>query len=365
MIGAGYLIRPARPDDLEGMFALSSLAGTGFTSLQPDYEFLAAMIEKSVRSFQGTRSPNDNGLLLLVMQEAATGELAGCCSIKLNVGGDEFKCADFQALSSTDRPTSYDANVKSLRLLRTIEGYTEVGSLFLHPDHRSTGAGRFLAQARYMLMATDMRMRGRPIVAQLRGVCDATGASPFYSAVWEERLGMSYGASDVRLAEEGAGFLLDRFAGLEVDVSRLPRAAAATIGQPHQSAAGALRLLLQEGFEPSNLVDLADGGPIVLGRLSSLRSVKSAPTVRPISSQMSGDNAIGMIARHAFESFLAYVGPVRVRPGAVGEVECPGAAAGALAGNGTYEFRLSPSVRRRAPAGIEHATARIEAASDV
>ncbi len=33
-------------------------------------------------------------------------------------------------------------------------GCTEVGSLFVRPEHRAAGIGRALAQCRYMLMAT-------------------------------------------------------------------------------------------------------------------------------------------------------------------------------------------------------------------
>ena len=97
-----YRIRAVREADLDGFFALSELTGTGFTSLQPDREFLARMIAKSVQSFQ-TPDPDKSQSFLLVMEEAQSGELVGCASVKTGVGGENFKCADFELIGSDGR----------------------------------------------------------------------------------------------------------------------------------------------------------------------------------------------------------------------------------------------------------------------
>ena len=209
----------------------------------------------------------------------------------------------------------------SLRVARTLTGLTEVGSLFLHPGHRASGAGRFLARARYLLMSTRPDVFYKPVVAQLRGVCDQAGNSPFYDAIWSERLGASYGRTDILLARYGAGYLLDGYEGLDVSVNALSEAARQTIGQPHETAAGALRLLYQEGFRSSRMVDLSDGGPIVLADPDQLTSAKSAMPVELLPTEKPLTVHNGMLVSPVFSDFRAAIAPMI--PLGEDEVGCP------------------------------------------
>jgi arginine N-succinyltransferase len=311
--GTGYFIRPARNSDLADMHEISKLAGPGFTSLQPDLDYLSALIAKSEQSFRYPDADTSQ-TFLLVLETAEGGQIVGCASIKTGVGSDEFMCADFVADGPVSKRTT-------LTLRRTLQDYTEVGSLFLHPDHRASGAGRYLARARYMLMATRPDLFGQPIVSQLRGHCNATGHSPFYDAIWLPRLGLTYQDTDVLLANEGAGFLIDRFEGLEVPLAALDVAARATVGQPHETARGALRLLCQEGFRISSLIDLSDGGPITLAQLNNLTSPKHAETVTVTPGQPGAAGALALMTSSTFDDFCGYVGQLNPIDG---HVICPG-----------------------------------------
>lgn len=303
----GYFIRPARTADLDGLLAMSRLAGPGFTSLQPDPDFLMAMIAKSEASFARPVSGTSHSFLL-VMETDREGEMVGCASVKTGVGSDAFMCADFEALGE-------GSTIRTLKLRRTLQGCTEVGSLFLHPDHRASGAGRFLARARYMLMATRPDLFAEPIVAQLRGWCDQAGRSPFYDAVWLERLGQTYTQTDIRLAREGAGFLIERFDGLEVHLADLYADAARTIGEPHDAARGALRLLCQEGFEISRLIDLSDGGPITKARLDKLSCIQQAHPVELARARDEDEAPVGLVSSQNFDTFTAFTGPIGLKDG--------------------------------------------------
>ncbi|MAP93490.1 MAG: hypothetical protein CMK07_00945 [Ponticaulis sp.] len=305
----GYFIRPAQMSDLDGLYTLSILTGTGFTSLQPDRDFLTRMLVKSTAAFRDP-DPMGSQSFLLIMEALETGQVVGCASVKTGVGDDSFMCADFELIGREGLPVSSEEDFISLRMARTLTGLTEVGSLFLHPEHRASGAGRFLARSRYMLMATRPDVFCHPIVAQLRGVCDSEGNSPFYDAVWAERLGASYDRTDRLLARHGAGYLLDGFEGLDVSLGDLQPQARETIGQPHPTSAGALRLLMQEGFSPSTLIDLSDGGPIVMAETAQLTCMQAALPVEATASGLSGTEDTAMLVMPEFPDFCAYVGPV-------------------------------------------------------
>lgn len=310
---AAYAIRPVRIADLEGIFNLSLLAGTGLTSLQPDIVFLEALIAKSEASF-ARPDQTKSQLFLLVMEAFDTGEIVGCASIKTCVGTDDFMCADF----ATEGGSPADA--ENLILKRTLEGFTEVGSLYLRADHRASGAGRFLARARYTLMATRQQLFGQPIVAQLRGWSDEEGRAPFYDEIWSGRLRMTYQQSDARLAREGAQFILDAFEGLEIDRRSLSVSAASAIARPHPTAAGALKLLEEEGFRQADLIDLADGGPIMIGQIGTLSSLQTARPVSLMNRHPAQPGRNGMLSNASFSGFRACVGSFLEREGAVA---CP------------------------------------------
>lgn len=301
MKGAGYAIRPVRAADLEGVFDLSLLAGTGLTSLQPDVEFLEELIAKSEASFQRPEQAKSQ-CFMLVMETFDTNEIVGCASIKTCVGTDDFMCADFATRGS---PSALSGD---LVLERTLEGFTEVGSLYLRADHRVSGAGRFLARARYILMSNQEQLFRRPIVAQLRGHSDEAGNSAFYDEIWSNRLRMTYQQSDARLAREGAAFILDAHEGLEIDPRSLSIAATEAIGRPHPTAAGALKLLEEEGFRQANLIDLADGGPIMVGQLASLICLQAARPVNLVKGKFTQSGGTGMLSNCAFSGFRACVG---------------------------------------------------------
>ncbi len=316
---SGYLIRPIALDDSNGMFELSRLAGAGFTSLQPDRAFIQELIEKSIASFQHPQ-PDSSQTFMLVLVHLGTEDLVGCASVKTGIGHNQFMCADFELRNAQGETVLADERYDILRLKRTLQGMTEVGSLFLHPDHRSSGVGRFLARSRYLLMASNPQVFGHSVVAQLRGYSDQYDRAPFFDAVWAPRLGLTYEESDVLLARDGAAFLLQQFDDLQLDLKDLPRAASDAIGVPHPTAAGALKLLQQEGFRLSSLVDLADGGPIVMAEPDEIASINDLASISLTEGRSASYGTIAMLARLSFRTFRAFVGGMRLRDEST--VEC-------------------------------------------
>src|SRR3546814_3733824 len=70
-----------------------------------------------------------------------------------------------------------------LGLTTDLEGSSEVGGLFLHPRERAEGLGLLLARSRYLFIRQHRARFGDRILAELRGVVDEAGASPFWDGV--------------------------------------------------------------------------------------------------------------------------------------------------------------------------------------
>ena len=70
-----------------------------------------------------------------------------------------------------------------LSLTTDLEGSSEVGGLFLHPEVRAGGWGALLARSRYLFMKSHRARFGDRTLAELRGVMDEAGNAPFWDAL--------------------------------------------------------------------------------------------------------------------------------------------------------------------------------------
>ncbi|MGB5076301.1 MAG: arginine N-succinyltransferase, partial [Sphingorhabdus sp.] len=163
-----------------------------------------------------------------------------------------------------------------LNLSTDLEGTTEVGGLFLHPGERAGGLGMLIARSRYLFIRNHRARFGDRTLAELRGVIDEAGGSPFWDGVAGRFFGMSFQDADEFNAKFGNQFIADLMPKHPVYIAMLPESARAVIGVPHPSGRAAMRMLENEGFAWENYVDIFDGGPTMTVRTDQIRSVREA-----------------------------------------------------------------------------------------
>jgi len=281
MSAPAYVMRAAGPADLEGFKRLREIAGPGFTSLMLDDAALQAKLELSAVSF--ARDIQSPGLerYFIALEHIESGAIAGCVGIKSTIGQIppffNFRIIR-EAQSSSAVKRRFDMDV--LIGVNDFTGCTEVGSLFVRPEHRAAGMGRMLAQSRYMLMATQPKRFHSQVVSELRGVVSAEGASPFWEAVGRHFFRMDFNEADRLSAVTDNQFILDLMPQHPIYVDLLPEAARAVIGQCHDAGRGARSLLEWEGFTFSNVVDIFDAGPLLSVSRDAIRTLREARHVR-------------------------------------------------------------------------------------
>ena len=101
------------------------------------------------------------------------------------------------------------------------------------------------------------------MLAELRGVMDQAGHSPFWDALGGRFFGMTFPEADEFNAVHGTQFIADLFPKTPIYVAMLPESAEAVIGQPHPTGRAALKMLENEGFDWDSYIDIFDGGPTV------------------------------------------------------------------------------------------------------
>ena len=272
-----FIIRPADMDDLQPIYEMAKRTGGGFTNLPPDKKALTAKLERSVAGFSRVEESVGDDLYVFVLQNTETGEVRGTCQIFGNVGQKwPFYSYRIGALTqhSVELGRTFRADI--LNLSTDLEGTTEVGGLFLHPGERAGGLGMLIARSRYLFIRNHRGRFGDRTIAELRGVIDEAGGSPFWDGVAGRFFGMSFQEADEFNAKFGNQFIADLMPKHPVYIAMLSESAKSVIGIPHPSGRAAMRMLENEGFAWENYVDIFDGGPTMTARTDQIRSVREA-----------------------------------------------------------------------------------------
>jgi arginine N-succinyltransferase len=279
---AVYVMRPARLDDFDALMELAELSGPGFTSLPVDEAILMARLEQSERSFHGRQKNLQYGKYLMMMEHVPDGCVAGCSAVKAGTGIDQpfFNYRIITLAQASHAAGNLRFDMDALVLTNEYVGYTEVGTLFLKPEHRGGGAGRLAAQARYLLMAAAPERFSDKVLAELRGVVNDEGVSPFWECLGRHFFRMDFAEADRLSATTDNQFIMDLMPRYPIYVDLLPPEAREVIGRCHAEGVGAYKLLQWEGFEFDRTVDIFDGGPLVAVQRRHIRTIRESRIVK-------------------------------------------------------------------------------------
>lgn len=274
-----YRVRPATGEDFAAIYEMAKLTGGGFTNLPPDRATLVSKLSRSDASFQRDGDEQAGDLYVFVLEDLASGKVRGTCQVFGQVGTQHsFYSYHLSTLTQSSPELGKTFRNHMLTLTTDLEGSSEVGGLFLHPQSRAGGLGGLLARSRYMFIKQHRSRFGDRTLAELRGVMDEAGNSPFWDSLAGRFFGMSFPEADEFNAIHGTKFIADLMPRTPIYVALLPETAKAVIGHPHPTGRAALRMLEEEGFIYDRYVDIFDGGPTVTVPTDRIRTVRESRT---------------------------------------------------------------------------------------
>ncbi|HET9810957.1 MAG TPA: arginine N-succinyltransferase [Sphingomicrobium sp.] len=272
-----FRVRPARPDDFQAIYRMAKLTGGGFTNLPPDKATLIDKLERSAKSFEQKKDEQRGDLYLFVLEDPKKGAIRGTCQVFGKVGVTQpFYSYHLSTLTQHSPELGKTFHNEVLTLTTDLEGSSEVGGLFLHPDSRAGGLGALLARSRYLFMKLHRARFGDCTLAELRGVMDEAGNAPFWDALAGKFFGMTFPEADDFNAVHGTKFIADLMPRKPIYVAMLPDSAKAVMGQPHPSGRAAMRMLENEGFVFDHYIDIFDGGPTVTASTDEIRTIRES-----------------------------------------------------------------------------------------
>lgn len=270
-------VRPSRRDDLEAIYEMAKLTGGGFTNLPPDRGALSEKLARSAQAFAKAEDEPGDDLYMFVLEITDKGRIGGTAQIYAQIGKSwPFYSYRLGTLTQNSRELSRTFRAEMLTLTTDLEGSTEVGGLFLHPRERAGGLGLLLARSRYLFIRQHRARFASRILAELRGVIDEAGGSPFWDGLAGKFFGMSFQEADQFNALHGNQFIADLMPKHPIYTAMLPDTARAVIGVPHPSGRAAMRMLENEGFQHHGYVDIFDGGPTMLANTDQVKAIREA-----------------------------------------------------------------------------------------
>jgi len=297
------IVRAARRTDIDAFVQLAKEAGTGFTSLAVPPEALEARLAKSEAAFASPGTEQTEDTYQLMLEDTETGRVVGCSAVKAMVGVSK-PYWDFKILTLAQHSVEADRrfDMDAMMLVNDFAGATEVGTLFVSEAGRGTGAGRLVAQSRYLLIAAGRQRFGEKVLAELRGVVHEDGSSPFYDAVSRPFFRMDFAEADKLSASTDNQFILDLGPQHLIYLDLLPKAVQDVVGKTHKDGAGALRLLEWEGFHYNRYVDIFDGGPLVSAWTEQIRTLNESRVVTARAASVAG-GVSGIVSTDRVDNF--------------------------------------------------------------
>lgn len=307
------VIRPIQESDLEAFEKFAMTAGAGVTSLPKNSRLLKQKVLRSVSSFV-TPEDNTEGLYIFVLVNIETGELGGTCAIDAKTLGSED--GYFYRVEELVHPKSKLPVQKHIRILQPIQRKTyasEVGGLYLLPKFREGGLGRLLSLSRFLFIAGHPHRFHSTIISEMRGRIEKNNTSPFWEAVGRHFLNLPF----VRLLAEVSmdhSIIPKIMPKFPIYIPLLPKAAQRVIGKPHRNTTAALKMLMDQGFTPTNEVDIFDGGPKLSAQTTQIKTIADSRTavIRSLSIQPP-DGTKAIVSNESMD-FRATFGIVKEHP---------------------------------------------------
>ena len=303
-----FRVRPATPEDFGAIYEMAKLTGGGFTNLPPDRATLVQKLARSEDSFSRTEASQSDDLYVFVLEDPKAKIIRGTCQVFGQVGVRQaFYSYHLSTLTQTSPELGKTFRNQMLTLTTDLEGSSEVGGLFLHPQARAGGWGSLIARSRYLFIKQHRARFGDRVLAELRGVMDQAGNSPFWDALAGRFFGMSFPEADEFNAVHGTQFIADLMPKTPIYVAMLPESAQAVMGQPHPTGRAALKMLENEGFSWDCYIDIFDGGPTVTAATDAIKTVREAEWLRVAGECHEGGETM-MLASGTLGQFVACYG---------------------------------------------------------
>ncbi|WP_315807721.1 arginine N-succinyltransferase [Pseudomonas sp. C9-3] len=266
------IVRPVTSADLPALFDLARSTGTGLTTLPANEQRLQHRVNWAEKAFRGEAERADADYLFVL--ENDDGKVVGISAVAGAVGLREPWYNYRVGLTvSASQELGIHREIPTLFLANDLTGQSELCSLFLHADHRAGLNGRLLSKARFLFIAEFRELFGDKVIAEMRGMSDSAGRSPFWESLGRHFFKMEFSQADYLTGVGNKAFIAELMPKFPLYSCFLSEDAREVIGRVHPDTEPALAMLKAEGFSYQGYVDIFDAGPAIEAPTEKIRAI--------------------------------------------------------------------------------------------
>ncbi len=277
-----FVIRDARPDDLEPLLRLSRILDS--INLPTEREDMRRVIARSRRSFAGTLENRAEAVYVFVAEDRRTPRVAGGSMIIAKHGTPESPHYYLEVGSDERYSRTLHKMFRHsyLHLRHSMDGPTEVGGLIVEPRLRRHPArlGTQLSFVRFLYMAMHRDRFQSDVIAEMKPPLNAKGENRFWQSYGARVTGLTFRAAD-QLSTKDKEFIPALFPNVPIYTCMLPLEVQQEIGTVGDETKGAVRLLEHVGLRFLNQIDPFDAGPYYGARIDDVSAVRETRRARP------------------------------------------------------------------------------------
>jgi arginine N-succinyltransferase len=298
------IVRPVRTSDLPAIERLSIACGIGVASRPGHRDWLFERIRRSIESFDH-EAIADAGHEYYMFVLEADGLVIATVGLAASAGFDEpFYSYRSETFVHASRALNVHNRIHALNMCHDLTGLVQLGGFIADPalDEASYA---LLLRAGLLFVACHRERFGRRIIAEMPGLHDAQGQSPFWDAIGRRFFNMDFPQVEQAFLTHSKTFIAELMPSYPIYVPLLPDAAQAALGHIHPACERPLQILLGEGFEEDNYIDIFDGGAVLTADIDRLHTLESACLYPVLVEETVAGGDTLLLANLATDSFCA------------------------------------------------------------
>ena len=270
-------VRLAKVKDCQEIYDLIKTGDSGMTTLPKSKEEVLERINWSKKSINKKIKRPDKDSYLFVLKD--NNKIVGISAIYTSVS-DKGTSVFFKRTQKNiaSKSLKFKKSLDVIQLHRVKKPYTELGTLFLHPEYRGKGRGSLLSLARFKFMALWPERFDKNVVAEIRGKVDKDDNSIFWKYFSRYFFDEDIFNND-EMSYINNSFITESIPKHPFLVSPLNKSAQRIIGIPNDNALPAFKMMKSQNFKLNGLVDVIDAGPCLECNFTEIKTIK---TNRPI-----------------------------------------------------------------------------------
>ncbi|TDR82030.1 arginine/ornithine succinyltransferase subunit alpha [Paludibacterium purpuratum] len=272
-------VRPVRTADLPAIERLAFDSGIGVTSLPADRDRLFERIQRSNSSFEHEATAGA-GYEYYAFVLVDDGQVVGTAAVAAAAGFDEpFYSYRNEIFVHASRTLRVHNRVHVLNLCHDLTGMVQLCGFYVDPAYRQLGA-ELLSRARLMFIAGQRLRFGKRIIAEMQGLHDEQGQSPFWNAIGRIFFDMDFPQVEQAFVTHSKSFIAELMPNYPIYVPLLPDEAQDAISQVHPDSERTCQILTREGFETDEYIDIFDGGAVLTADIDRLYTLQHSRLYR-------------------------------------------------------------------------------------